>query len=131
MRTTRWTLAVGALLGLGGVIAGASLDHAAAGFVVQQHATDTALRYHQLHAVVITALGLVLGFCDLSGRDRAHLSSAAMLLIIGTILFCGSLYTLAFTGIASIAYGAPVGGLTLMAGWVALVLAAFRHHSNR
>ena len=62
MRSDRFILAAGALLGLGGVIAGASLDHAAEGLVLQQHAADTALRYHQLYAIIITALGLVLSF---------------------------------------------------------------------
>ena len=130
MRSDRWVLAAGALLGLGGVVGGALLDHAAANLVLQQHAADTALRYHQLHAVVITALGLVASFCPLSPLDRKLLGWSATLLVTGTVIFCGSLYALAFTSAALAAYGAPVGGITLMAGWAALVWAALRHRSS-
>ena len=126
MRNDRWILATGALLGLGGIGAGALLDHAAAGFVVQQHAADTALRYQQLHAVIITALGLIVAFCPLSAPDRNRLALSAKALIAGTVVFCGALYILAFTGAATAAYGAPLGGLTLMAGWFILILAARR-----
>ena len=127
MQNHRWILAAGALLGLGGVIAGAMLDHVAASLVLQQHAADTALRYHQLHAVIITALGLIITFTPLAPPDRKRLALSAKLLFLGTAIFCGSLYALAFTGAAYAAYGAPLGGMTLMAGWAALIWAALRH----
>jgi uncharacterized membrane protein YgdD (TMEM256/DUF423 family) len=127
MQGNRWILAAGAFLGFGGVLAGALLDHAVARFVLQQHAADTALRYHQLHALAITALGLVLAFFPLQPHDRSRLTLSAKLLVIGTIIFCGVLYILAFTGTAFAAYGAPIGGMTLMAGWAALLWSALRH----
>jgi uncharacterized membrane protein YgdD (TMEM256/DUF423 family) len=130
MRSDRWILAAGALLGLGGVIAGALLDHAAATLVLEQHAADTALRYQQLHAVIIAALGLVLTFFPLLPHDRKRLALSAKLLVAGTVIFSGSLYALAFTGNAHAAYGTPLGGITLMAGWTALVWAALRHRSS-
>jgi uncharacterized membrane protein YgdD (TMEM256/DUF423 family) len=40
---------------------------------------------------------------------------------VGTLLFSGSLYLLAFTHIKSFAHVAPVGGLLLMIGWITLV----------
>ena len=130
MRSDRWILTAGAILGLSGVIAGAMLDHAAANLVLQPHAADTALRYHQLNAIIITILGLVLTFFPLALQDRKRLAMSAKLLIIGTIIFCGSLYALAFTGAAHAAYGAPIGGTTLMAGWAALIWAALRHRPS-
>ncbi len=117
-------------MGLGGVIAGALLDHAAAKLVLQQRAADTALRYHQLHAIIITTLGLVLSFSPLPPQDRKRLAISAKLLTTGTVIFCGSLYALAFTGAASAAYGAPIGGITLMAGWAALIWVALRLRSS-
>ena len=130
MRSNRWILAAGALLGLSGVIVGALLDHALADLILQQHAADTALRYHQLNAMIITVLGLVLTFFPLQSHDRNRLAISAKLLTTGTVIFCGSLYALAFTGAAYAAYGTPIGGIMLMAGWAALIWAAIRHHSN-
>ena len=129
MHSNRWILTAGALLGLGGIVAGAMLDHAAATLVLQQHAVDTALRYQQLHALIITALGLMITFCPLTPHDYKRLALSARLLVVGTIIFCGSLYVLAFTGNAHAAYGAPVGGVTLMAGWSTLVWASLHHRS--
>lgn len=126
MHQTRWVLAAGALLGLGGVVAGALLEHAAARFVLQQHAADIAVRYQQLHAIVITALGLALRFCNVSPADRTWLTGSARFLTLGTIIFCGTLYALAFTGNTHAAYGAPIGGMNLMAGWVILAWMALR-----
>jgi len=127
MKQNRWILCDGAILGFSGVLAGALLDHAAARFVVQQHAADTALHYHQLHALVVTALGLVLAFVPLDPRDHNRLQLSARLIFIGTIIFCGSLYTLGFTGAAVAGYGAPLGGLTMMAGWLAIIWTVLRH----
>jgi len=44
----------------------------------------------------------------------------------GMVLFSGSLYALAMTGSAPVPYAAPVGGVSFMAGWVALIWAAIR-----
>jgi len=130
MKRNRWILCDGAILGFSGVLAGALLDHAAARFVVQQHAADTALRYHQLHAIVITALGLVLAFVPLDPMDHNRLVLSARLILIGTVVFCGSLYALAFNGAALLGYGAPIGGITMMAGWLSIIWTVLRHRST-
>jgi uncharacterized membrane protein YgdD (TMEM256/DUF423 family) len=130
MRNNHWILTVGALLGLGGIIAGALLDHATATLVRQQHAADTALRYQQLHAIIIVVLGLTLTFFPLQPNDRKRLALSAILLISGTTIFCGSLYAFAFTGNAHAAYGAPAGGITLMTGWGILAWAALKHNPH-
>jgi uncharacterized membrane protein YgdD (TMEM256/DUF423 family) len=46
--------------------------------------------------------------------------------IFGTVVFSGSLYLLALTGIRWLGAITPLGGIALMAGWVCLALAA-RH----
>jgi len=130
MRSGGLILVSGGLLGLGGVIVGALLDHSVANLVLQIHAADTALRYQQLNAIIITMLGLILCFSSLSSPDRKRLAITAILLTSGTLIFCGSLYVLAFTGVAYAAYGTPIGGITLMAGWAALIWAALQHRSN-
>jgi uncharacterized membrane protein YgdD (TMEM256/DUF423 family) len=114
----RLILLTGAVLGLSGVIAGAAFDHALSDKIT--HAVETALRYQQLYAVLICALGLAVSFGNLPGNTRKHIHAAALLFVAGTIVFCASLYTFALTGNATFAYGAPFGGLTLMAGWITL-----------
>jgi uncharacterized membrane protein YgdD (TMEM256/DUF423 family) len=46
--------------------------------------------------------------------------------LIGTLLFSGSLYGLALTGIKILGFVTPLGGLTLIAGWVLLAVAALK-----
>ncbi|MCB1838893.1 MAG: DUF423 domain-containing protein [Rhodospirillales bacterium] len=118
----RFILLFGAILGLGGVIAGALFDHALSDEMT--HSAETALRYHQGYALLITALGLVMTYAEINPRELKRLALTSTLFIVGTILFCGSLYVLSFTGIRLAAYGAPAGGLTLMAGWAALCITA-------
>ncbi len=57
------------------------------------------------------------------GGAIAHAAAAAFTL--GTILFCGAVYSL---GIAGISWGilAPTGGFLLMAGWLLLGVSALR-----
>lgn len=130
MKTNRWLLMDGAILGFTSVLAGALLDHAAASLVVQQHAADTALRYHQVQAAVVTALGLVLAFVPLEQRDHNRLILSARLLLVGTFIFCGSLYAFALTGAKFAAYATPVGGVTMMLGWLAIIWTVLRYRPS-
>jgi uncharacterized membrane protein YgdD (TMEM256/DUF423 family) len=41
---------------------------------------------------------------------------------VGTVLFSGSLYTLALTGIRWLGAITPLGGIAFMAGWLCLAL---------
>jgi uncharacterized membrane protein YgdD (TMEM256/DUF423 family) len=52
--------------------------------------------------------------------------AAGWLFIFGTLLFSGSLYALAFTGIRSLGVLTPLGGLCFLAGWGCLAAAAAR-----
>jgi uncharacterized membrane protein YgdD (TMEM256/DUF423 family) len=60
------------------------------------------------------------------GRAARLANAAGILFLIGTLLFSGSLYVLALTGITRLGMITPLGGLSLMAGWVALALAALK-----
>ena len=48
------------------------------------------------------------------------------LFIAGTVVFSGSLYVLALTGVAWWGAVTPVGGVLLIAGWAALALGLWR-----
>lgn len=77
----------------------------------------TAAQYHLAHAL---ALGLSAG---LLGDTRAGRIACASF-VVGVVLFSGSLYTMTLTGTRWLGAVTPLGGLSLMAGWVAMAVAA-------
>ena len=60
------------------------------------------------------------------GAAKPRAQGAALLFLVGTILFSGSLYLLVLTGVRAFGYVTPLGGLALIAGWVLLALAALK-----
>jgi uncharacterized membrane protein YgdD (TMEM256/DUF423 family) len=75
----------------------------------------TGVLYHLLHAVALLAVAL--GAAHLA-RPRA----VAALFTAGVVVFSGSLYVLAVTGVRGLGAVTPLGGLLLMAGWVTLAI---------
>ena len=55
---------------------------------------------------------------------------AGWFFLFGTLLFSGSLYLLATTGIRKLGIITPIGGLTLMAGWGCFAWAALRSKNS-
>src|SRR5699024_12751205 len=51
-------------------------------------------------------------------EQRGSLVAAGWLLVIGTLLFSGSLYVYAPTGIKSLAMITPIGGVVFLIGWI-------------
>ena len=80
-----------------------------------------AVHYQGLHTLALLAVGLL----ALLHPARA-LNAAGWLFVIGILLFSGSLYTLTLTDIRTLGMVTPFGGTAFIAGWVALVLAAWR-----
>jgi uncharacterized membrane protein YgdD (TMEM256/DUF423 family) len=83
----------------------------------------TGVLYHLLHAVALLAIALGAepgpsGHSARVARPRA----VATLWAAGIVVFSGSLYALAITGVTALGAVAPVGGLLLMAGWVTLAI---------
>ena len=62
-----------------------------------------------------------LGFLD----DRL-LRVGGRLFTLGIVLFSGSLYALALTGVTGFGMVTPLGGLAFLAGWALLIVAALR-----
>lgn len=118
-------LVAGAVLGLLSVVIGASAEH-----LLQQRVEAevwrwvmTAVRYHQVGALIVTALGLSL-LCG--ARPTRWINMSAAFLIAGTVLFSFSIYAAAMTGILSLTYVTPIGGVSLMFGWVLLIWAGLQ-----
>lgn len=81
----------------------------------------TGVEYHFYHA-----LGLLLvGVLSVSMPSNL-LNWSAFLLALGIILFSGSLYVLAISGIKWLGAITPIGGLCFIAGWIVLLLAVWK-----
>ncbi|HEY6877725.1 MAG TPA: DUF423 domain-containing protein [Polyangiales bacterium] len=80
----------------------------------------TAAQYHLAHAL---ALALAAG---LLGDTRAG-RAACVAFVVGIALFSGSLYTMTLSGVRQLGAVTPLGGLSLLAGWALLAVAAWYH----
>lgn len=79
---------------------------------------ETGVRYQMYHGLGLLALAWAVG-----RWPERRLAQAAILLIGGTVVFSGSLYLLALTGVRWFGAVTPFGGVALIAGWA---LAAWR-----
>ncbi len=83
---------------------------------------ETAVQYHFWHALGLLAVAILLT----QKPDNAALAAAAWLLVAGLVLFSGSLYALALTGVRGLGAVTPVGGAAFLMAWAALAWAAWR-----
>jgi uncharacterized membrane protein YgdD (TMEM256/DUF423 family) len=83
---------------------------------------ETAAHYHLAHA-------LAFGLCAYVAQRApgAFATASGVLLHAGILLFCGSLYAMAITGVRALGAITPIGGLCLLGAWLALALAALRN----
>ena len=86
-------LILGAFLGLISVAFGAYAEHGLRGVVTEENFRFlmTAVRYNQVHSVVITVIGLTLVW-ERTPIDIPALRWSAILFLIGTMLFSFSIY---------------------------------------
>jgi len=80
---------------------------------------QTGSSYHQVHAV---AIGLAALVAERAPESLA--SAAAWAFLAGIVLFSGSLYVMALSGVRKLGAVTPLGGLGLLAGWACLFVAA-------
>ncbi len=115
----RW-LVWGAVCGLAGVALGAFGAHALAPRVTPERlaAWQTGAHYLQFHAVALLALGAL--------GERVRTVAAGWCWVAGSLLFTGSLVALVLLDQPRFGMVTPVGGVLLMAGWGALLAAAWR-----
>ena len=116
---SRILLGAAAALGASGVVLGAWAAHGLAGALApRQLATfQTAVLYHLLHAPAVAVCALLPG---------SRGATAGLLMVAGVLVFSGSLYLIAGLGLARLGPLTPLGGLALVAGWLALGWAAWR-----
>ena len=112
---------IGALAAFIGVAFGAFGAHGLRGRLSaeQLNVFETGVRYQMYHAfaILITALALV-------RFDGWLIRTAGWLFTAGIVLFSGSLYALALTGVTVLGAITPIGGLAFLAGWACFIIAA-------
>lgn len=116
-------LILGALLGLFSVVFGAYAEHALKQSVSAPHFAFllTALRYNQIHAVIIVAIGLIISYVPQS-KSFKLLRYSGGLFITGTILFCFSIYLAVALNLPELLHVTPVGGVVLILAWLMLLI---------
>lgn len=77
---------------------------------------NTGVLYHLIHGVALFALAL---FGSATGRP---VTWPAALWLAGIVLFSGSLYLLALTGVKQLGAVTPLGGLCFLSGWVLVAI---------
>ncbi len=82
---------------------------------------ETAVRYHFFHALGLLGIGVTLRFVD-----APAVRWSAMLVVLGIILFSGSLYALTFGAPRLFGIVTPVGGVALIAGWICFAAGVWR-----
>src|SRR5262249_18231561 len=80
---------------------------------------ETGVRYHMYHA-----LALLLTAAIAPRLPGKAIVAAGWLFVAGIVLFSGSLYVLAVTGVTALGAITPIGGVAFLAGWAALAFAA-------
>jgi uncharacterized membrane protein YgdD (TMEM256/DUF423 family) len=118
----RTFLLIGAVLGFLGVALGAFGAHVLKSRLSPEMLAvfETGIRYHMYHTFAILIVAAAI----------AHLGTARLLSLAGwfffggVLLFSGSLYALALSGVGILGAITPIGGLLFLAGWGCLALFA-------
>jgi uncharacterized membrane protein YgdD (TMEM256/DUF423 family) len=118
----RTFLLIGSILGFLGVAFGAFAAHALRSRVSPEMLTvfETAVRYQMYHTFAVLIVAAAIGRIG----DASLLVMAGWFFFAGILLFSGSLYALALTGIGMFGALTPVGGLLFLIGWVCLAIFA-------
>jgi len=111
--------AIGAILLALAVMIGAFGAHALAGRLdtYSKGVYETGVMYHFFHALGLLVVSFLPRIGALSADRTAWVCG---LLLLGIILFSGSLYVLAISGVGMLGAVTPFGGLSFIAAWVLL-----------
>lgn len=81
---------------------------------------ETAVKYHFYHTLGLFFLGIL----ALVKPEWKGLSFSAICMMIGILIFSGSLYILSLTGITWLGAITPLGGVAFILGWLGILRAA-------
>lgn len=83
---------------------------------------QTGVQYHMYHALALFGIGLL----TLHFPHQTILKTAGYLFLLGIVLFSGSLYVLALSGIRWLGAITPLGGVAFLAAWALLAWSMLR-----
>ena len=86
----------------------------------------TGVNYHFLHALGLILLGLFLGQRETRSPNSSSGGAAGWCLLLGSIIFAGTLYAMVLGGPRILGAITPIGGLLMIAGWLAFARTALR-----
>jgi uncharacterized membrane protein YgdD (TMEM256/DUF423 family) len=114
---------LGALFAGLSVAAGAFGAHALRGQLEPRmlEVFETAARYQMYHALALFAVAWLV---QQTQAQAAQLAGWAF--VAGILLFSGSLYAMALTGVRVLGAITPIGGVAFIVGWCALAVAAMK-----
>ncbi|MFF2287477.1 DUF423 domain-containing protein [Peribacillus butanolivorans] len=115
---------LGALNGFIAVALGAFGAHGLEGKIPDKYLAtwQTAVDYQMFHAAGLLVLGL------LAGKISSPLINwSGWLMLIGIILFSGSLFVLSVTQIKVLGAITPLGGVSFLVAWVLMIIAAYKY----
>jgi uncharacterized membrane protein YgdD (TMEM256/DUF423 family) len=118
----RTFLLIGAVLGFLGVAAGAFGAHALRSRLAPEMLAvfETGVRYHMYHTLALLIVAAAVG-----QMGKAHLLViSGWSFVAGIVLFSGSLYALALTGVGILGAITPLGGVLFLVGWTSLAVFA-------
>lgn len=117
-------LRISAFLGLAAIVLGSMGAHGKVhDALIKVGALEnwkTAVDYHLPHSILLFALAFFLSY----GGKVA--SAAWNCLLLGLLLFSGSLYLHGLTQVRWLVYVTPVGGLALIIGWALLLFSSWK-----
>ena len=120
----KWLLMLASLSGFTGVALGAFAAHGLRGKLPENllNAFQTGVSYQLWHTMALIGVALLL----LRGPDSALLQTSGVLFALGIVLFSGSLYLLALSGLGKLGMITPLGGVTWLVAWFCLGLGIWR-----
>jgi len=84
---------------------------------------EKAVFYHFVHALGLLIVGLLARTGGISGAGANRIG---WLLSLGIVVFSGSLYALAISGVRVLGAITPIGGIAFIAAWALLAFEAIR-----
>ena len=121
----RFPLLAAGVFGTLGVALGAFGAHGLQALLAERGTTqswETAARYQLLHTMAL--LGVAAWLRAGAGAGAVRMISAVRCWCAGMVLFSGSLYIYAVGGPHFMVFLTPIGGVTLIAGWLMVIAAA-------
>ena len=120
----KWLLLFASFTGFSGVALGAFAAHGLRNKLADNllNAFQTGVHYQLWHTMALIGVALLLLRFPESGLFKA----TGVLFALGILLFSGSLYLLALTGISKLGMVPPMGGLTWLIAWGCFAVGIWR-----